>query len=173
MKSVFDALYEAMDTYKYCPMCAGKLKKGFSDGVNRLLCKKCGWINYRNPTPVVACIVLNKQKEILLIKRNVKPAVGRWALPGGFIELNETPEKAGTRELFEETGIKANSGSLIGTELQKSRMYGYVLVIGVEFIAKNTKTIPGDDAIDAKFTPLKKLPKIPFKSHKKLISQLR
>ena len=94
-------------------------------------------------------------------------------MPGGFIELNETPEKAGVRELFEETGIRATSGRLIGAELQKSGMYGYVLVIGMEFIAKNTKTIPGDDAMDAKFIPLKKLPKIPFRSHKRLISACR
>lgn len=150
-------------------MCRGKLVKGFIDGVNRLVCKECGWINYINPLPVIACLVSNKKTEILLIKRKVTPSVGRWALPGGFIELNETPEKAGKRELFEETGIRANSGRLIGTELQKSGMYGYVLVIGMEFIAKKSKIIPGDDAADAKFTPLKKLPKIPFKSHNDLI----
>jgi len=152
-------------------MCAGKLTKGFPDGVNRLICRKCGWINYVNPLPVIASFVCNKKNEILLIKRKVEPSVGSWALPGGFIELNETPEKAGMRELFEETGIRADHGRLIGVELQKSRMYGYVLVIGMKFIAKSKKLIPGDDAMDAKFFPLKKLPKIPFKSHRLIIKR--
>ena len=158
-----------MEKYKYCPMCGEILKNGVTDGLDRLSCKKCAWVNYLNPIPVVASIVLNEKKEILLVKRKVAPSVGCWALPGGFIELNETPAKAGKRELFEETGIKANPGRLIGTELQKSSMYGYVLVVGMEFIAKSKKIMPGDDAMDAKFIPLKKLPKIPFKSHCLLI----
>jgi len=145
------------------------LKNGVTDGLALLSCKKCAWINYLNPLPVVASIVLNKKKEILLVKRKVAPSVGCWALPGGFIELNETPAKAGRRELFEETGVRAKSGRLIGAELQKSRMYGYVLVVGMEFIAKSTKPVPGDDAMDAKFIPIEKLPKIPFKSHCLLI----
>jgi len=158
-----------MEKYKYCPMCGGKLVKGFMDGLNRFGCKRCGWIYYLNPLPVIASFVVNEKKELLLIKRKINPSIGCWALPGGFIELNETPAKAGGRELFEETGVKAKSGRLIGAELQKSRMYGYVLVVGMEFIAKNTRLMPGDDAMDAKFFPLKKLPKIPFKSHCLLI----
>ena len=158
-----------MEKYKYCPICGGKLVNGFMDGLDRSGCKQCAWINYLNPIPVVAGIVLNKKKEILLVKRKVAPSVGCWALPGGFIELNETPAKAGRRELFEETGVRAKSGRLIGAELQKSRMYGYVLVVGMEFIAKSTKPVPGDDAMDAKYIPIEKLPKIPFKSHCLLI----
>jgi len=141
------------------------------DGIDRSGCKKCGWINYVNPLPVVACLTLNKKKEILLIKRNVAPSIGSWALPGGFIELNETPAKAGERELVEETGVKGKAGRLIGTELQKSKMYGFVLVVGMEFLPKSKKIVPGDDASDAKYFPLKKLPPLPFLSHRKLIGE--
>ncbi|MFH1394786.1 MAG: NUDIX hydrolase [Candidatus Omnitrophota bacterium] len=159
-----------MEIYKFCPMCKKTLKKNFVDGLNRFRCAGCGWVDYRNPVPVAACLVANRKKELLLIKRSIAPCSGHWALPGGYIELNETPEKAGTRELFEETGLKGKPGRLVGVELQKSKIYGFVLVVGVEFATKNYKLIPGDDASDAKFISLKKLPKIPFLSHRKLIA---
>ncbi len=158
-----------MDHYKYCPMCKTPLKWGDLEGRQRLYCGKCGWIKYCNPVPVAVCLVTNKKKELLLIKRGIDPCKGRWALPGGFVELDETIQEAGQRELHEETGLTGKAGRLIGLHMQKSRMYGYVLVAGIEFIIKNENITVGDDAADAKFFPGKKLPNIPFSSHHKLI----
>lgn len=158
-----------MKHYKYCPMCKTPLKQGAIDGKRRRFCKNCGWINYINPVPVVACLVLDAKGRLLLMKRGVSPCKGRWALPGGFIELNESPEQAGKRELFEETGLKGKPGRLIGAYLQPSSIYGFVLVIGIEFIIAKSILNPGDDAAEAKFVSSNKLPKIPFKSHANLI----
>jgi len=43
--------------------------------------------------------------KVLLIQRDLEPFAGRWALPGGFLRLDETPEQAALRELQEETGL--------------------------------------------------------------------
>ncbi len=158
-----------MQDYKYCPMCRTSLGWDFVEGRDRLTCKGCGWINYRNPLPVIACIVSSRNGELLLIKRGVEPSKGRWALPGGFIEAHETSQEAGCRELREETGLAGEPGRLVGVYSQESRMYGSVLVIGMEFTVEKEDTRAGCDAKDAKFITPAALPNIPFISHRKLI----
>jgi len=150
-------------------MCGAPLARQLAGGRDRLACKECGWINYLNPLPVVACLVRNSEKEILLIKRGVEPSVGSWALPGGFIEIDETPQGAGRRELHEETGLDGTAGRLVGVHMEESRMYGFVLVVGVEFIAGDKNAAAGDDALDAGFFARENIPKIPFAAHRKLI----
>ncbi len=160
-----------MKDFTYCPMCGLELKKGFVDGRPRLHCKSCKWINYKNPLPVVSCLISNKKGEVLLIRRGIEPCKGHWALPGGFMEIDETPEEAGKRELFEETGIKARPGRLIGVRVHESKLYGPVLVIGIEYKAKSFKIEVGDDAEDAGFFLPRKRPRIPFKSQEELLRE--
>ena len=58
----------------------------------------------------VAVAVINERNEILLQKRTD----GKWGVPGGFMELGESTEEAGRREVFEETGLKIGSLNLVG-----------------------------------------------------------
>jgi 8-oxo-dGTP diphosphatase len=44
--------------------------------------------------------------KVLLIQRDLKPFAGKWALPGGFVRLDETVDEAARRELAEETGVR-------------------------------------------------------------------
>lgn len=70
---------------------------------------------YDYPRPAVtadvAVLRLDEVPEILLIKRLDPPFKDMWALPGGFMEMEETLEETARRELMEETGIRA--GELI------------------------------------------------------------
>lgn len=73
-------------------------------------CGNCGTITYRNPLPVVVALVPvwtapASQAKTLVIKRNIEPAKGSYALPGGFIEFGETWQEAASRELKEEVGL--------------------------------------------------------------------
>lgn len=66
---------------------------------------------YEYPRPAVtvdAAVfrIYNNEPQILLIKRANAPFQGMWAIPGGFIEMDETLDKAAKRELEEETGLK-------------------------------------------------------------------
>jgi len=66
---------------------------------------------YEYPRPMVTVDVVTlrlreTEAEVLLVKRKAPPHMGRWALPGGFIRMNEPLEEAALRELGEETGIR-------------------------------------------------------------------
>ena len=114
----------------------------------------------------------DKEGKILIAKRNLKPGINKWALPGGFVEANETPEIACLRELEEETGIKGKIKRLIGVYVQKIREYGSLLVIGYEVeISKNYLSL-NSELKDAGFFSKKDLPVISFSSHRKIIERV-
>ncbi|MGK7923401.1 MAG: NUDIX domain-containing protein [Trichodesmium sp.] len=66
--------------------------------------------DHAKPAVTVDCVVFglddDQKLKIMLIQRNLPPYEGEWALPGGFIHLDESLEEAALRELQEETGIE-------------------------------------------------------------------
>jgi 8-oxo-dGTP diphosphatase len=62
---------------------------------------------YARPALAVDCVVfgLAEDLEVLLIQRDLPPFQGQWALPGGFVRMDETLDEAARRELEEETGV--------------------------------------------------------------------
>lgn len=90
----------------FCSNCGARLQlaRPAGDHRDRLICGQCGHVFYDNPTPLVAVFVCHDDK-ILWIKRGIEPRIGKWAFPGGFMESDETPQAAASRELYEETGI--------------------------------------------------------------------
>jgi len=156
-------------TFRFCPLCRYHLRKMQVDGRGRMVCRRCGWINYKNPLPVVVCLVKNSEHKILVAKRALKPGINKWALPGGFVEFGEFPETACLRELEEETGLKGKVKDLIGVYIQKSRFYGSLLVIGYEVSVSKYDLSLNNELKEAKFFDKKDLPPIPFSSHRRMI----
>jgi 8-oxo-dGTP diphosphatase len=63
---------------------------------------------HARPAVTVDCVVFGLDDEdlkVLLIQRDIEPFAGRWALPGGFVKMDETLEESALRELREETGL--------------------------------------------------------------------
>lgn len=56
---------------------------------------------------------VHKEGKVLLIKRKFDPNKGKWALPGGLLELGEDPEEAAKREVREETGLEVSVEGLL------------------------------------------------------------
>ena len=67
-------------------------------------CAQCGRVSYVNPVPVAVTLV-PVDAGLLVVRRGIEPGRGRLALPGGYINLDETWQAAGAREVKEETGV--------------------------------------------------------------------
>lgn len=92
-------------------------------------CGNCGNISYVNPLPV-AVMIVPTDKGVVLIRRGIEPALGKWALPGGYMHLDETWQEAGAREVWEETRITIDPESIRDFRV-RSAPDGALLVFGI------------------------------------------
>lgn len=122
---------------------------------------------YPRPMLCVDMVILTKTKEIskiLLIKRGHEPFQDQWALPGGFIEMEEDLIDSAYRELEEETHISK-------LELRQLKTYGKpgrdprgrtVSVVFGGFLKEKQEAQAGDDAKEAEWFSIDKLPPLAF-----------
>ena len=155
-----------MRSPRYCHQCGKKLGWKKEGSQRRLFCRSCKIFIYENPLPVAGVVCLNKKKEVLLIKRAIEPAKGKWALPSGFIELHEPPEKAALRELYEETGVRGKIIDLIGIYSRSGSFYKSL--ISVFYLATVIRGKPRItvETEDVGFFPLSKFKPLAFKTHR-------
>lgn len=129
---------------------------------------------YKYPRPAVTadCIVIAKEEEpkVLLIQRANEPFKGCWAFHGGFMEIDETTEECGIRELKEETGLDVSDIKQIGCYSKVDRdPRGRTLTIAYLTIIDKPVEVTGlDDAAKAEWFPLSTLPHLAF-DHEEII----
>jgi 8-oxo-dGTP diphosphatase len=113
-----------------------------------------------------------KNLNVLLIKRKNEPFRDQWALPGGFLEENETMEEGAKRELEEETGLKLEKLQQVGALGTPGRdPRGRTISIAfVSLINAEPKLKANDDALDVKWFNLNDLPDLAF-DHRAIISE--
>ena len=107
--------------------------------------------------------VSDGKPKLLLIKRANEPFKGKWAFPGGFVDMNEELQDAAARELAEEAG-------LTGIKLQQLHTFGKCgrdprgrnITVAFIGITKNSKIKSGDDATEAKWFEIDNLPPMAF-----------
>ena len=158
-----------MRVKKYCPYCGTGLVEKFCEGALRRYCNRCNEPVYENPLPATCLVVVDTEDRVLLVKRSVAPKKGFWCLPGGFMELGETPEQAALRELKEETGLLGRIGMLLGVSTNPSAQYHTILMVGYLVKSYSGILVAGDDANDAALFHYHELPEIAFTSHANFI----
>jgi 8-oxo-dGTP diphosphatase len=123
---------------------------------------------YLRAALTVDCVVFgfdDGELKVLLIERALEPFKGRWALPGGFVRVNETVDEAARRELEEETGLK-------GVFLEQLYTFGVVdrdpreRVVSVAYYAlvklSDHRAKAATDAANAQWFPVAHVPKLAF-----------
>ncbi|NJO02766.1 MAG: NUDIX hydrolase [Bacteroidia bacterium] len=112
--------------------------------------------DYPRPALTVDCVIFGRDEspalKVLVIERAQPPFQGKWALPGGFVDENETVEQAAQRELEEETGLKQSSMKQLGVFSQPGRdPRGWVVSVAFYTLVniRETDIRAGDDAAQA------------------------
>jgi 8-oxo-dGTP diphosphatase len=109
---------------------------------------------------VVVCTIWNGQLAVLLVERGAEPHAGRWALPGGFVGVDEDVDDAAARELTEETGLDVVAA---GAFLEQLRTFGApdrdprMRVVSVAYVAVLPAPVAvhaGSDAAAARWWPV-------------------
>lgn len=158
----------------YCLKC-GSAMKLVKDNENKLRpqCSNCGWKYYKNPIPASACVIINQAQELLIIKRKFAPAVGEWALPSGYIEIDQDPAQAAVEEMQEETGLKGEIREFLGYYSDYSPLYEKVISFGFLMNVTGGKLQAGDDASEACYVPLNKVQELAFASHNEFVEKAK
>lgn len=109
------------------------------------------------PLVGVGAVVLHEGR-VLLVKRGRPPALGKWSLPGGLVDLGETTSAAARREVVEECGIEVRLAGIAGVMDRVTRdeagriRYHYVLIDYLAYAESDTVTA-GSDAADVRWVP--------------------
>jgi ADP-ribose pyrophosphatase YjhB (NUDIX family) len=135
---------------------------------------ECTFVLYENPACAAAGIVLDADRRVLLIRRAIEPYKGAWALPAGYQELDEEPAQTAVREVFEESGIRAEVVELfdlvfVPVDWRKPANLAVFLCRHV-----GGTLCPGDDVLDAAWFDLEELPAdLGFDNGPRLLERLR
>ena len=123
---------------------------------------------YKYPMPAVTadCIVMTREAEpkVLLIQRGNEPFKGKWAFPGGFMNMDETTEQCAVRELEEETGLRVSDVHQIGaySKVDRDPRGRTVTVAYLAIIDAPVEAEGQDDAAKAEWFPISALPQLAF-----------
>ncbi|HUP36056.1 MAG TPA: NUDIX hydrolase [Candidatus Limnocylindria bacterium] len=103
------------DTIRFCPLCgAGVARQPVGPEKHpEMVCAGCGFIYYMNQK-VVAGTIPWQDGRLLLTRRAIHPAHGKWTFPGGYVDWGETVDAGALRETWEETGLTVELGGLVG-----------------------------------------------------------
>ncbi len=125
--------------YNFCPNCARPLIEREIFHANRKVCpdrENCGFVLFLEPK-LVAVVLIEHNRQLLLGKRNMNPAKGLWSFPGGYVDRFERVEDAALREVKEETNLEVALEELLGVYSEKGNpvvllVYQASLISGLE-----------------------------------------
>ena len=114
---------------RFCPTCGQPVEERLleDDHRPRLVCPN-GHVSWQNPRMVVNAIPVQAGRAYLA-RRAIEPGLGRWGIPGGFLEMGESAQEGARREVEEETDLRIEVGRLIGIY---SRPHAGIVVVVFE-----------------------------------------
>ncbi|HUQ17518.1 MAG TPA: NUDIX domain-containing protein [Candidatus Saccharimonadales bacterium] len=141
--------------FAHCPRDGTPLRPTRIDGRDRPGCPRCGFADFMHVQIGSNCLV-EREGTVLLLRLNYGPRSGRWALPGGLVENDETLEEAAIRETREESGFDVALDGLLATWMRPG--FPILVVTYRAHITGGELRIAPDEASEAAFFPKAELP---------------
>ena len=155
----------------FCIRCGAKLQIGHHFGGNRPACPSCGWVYFADPKVAVAALI-EKDHQILLVRRANNPQRGLWTLPAGFVDAGEDPIAAIQRECIEEIGMETKVTKLFDVIFGQEHEYGvHILIVYFVELLSGVLT-PADDVDRVAYFSYDNLPPLAFDATNKIFSVL-
>ncbi len=152
---------------RFCPACAFPLVGKEVAGRQRPVCPRCGRVVYYDPKVAATCIV-ERDGKVLMVRRGIQPGMGRWSIPGGYVDRGEVVEEAAAREVWEETGLEVEIVCLVGLLSER----GHPVMVAA-FAAREVggSLIAGPETLDVGFFSLDQLPALAFPRDQEILAR--
>ncbi len=154
---------------KFCHRCGAPVSWKDRFGRKRPSCSRCEWVYFPDPK-VAAAALIERQGQVLLVRRANDPERGKWTLPAGFVDAGEDPARAAERECLEETGLQVRVIGLVDVLYGQEHSRGAHIIIFYRADVIDGSIIPGDDVDRVAFFSLQDLPILAFETTKKILS---
>lgn len=134
-------------------------------GRPRRACTACDFIHFTDPKVGVGVLVMQDGK-LLLVQRIMKPEIGKWSIPAGYLDYGEDPRETAVREVLEETNLSIEITGLVDVYYNPDALTQGGASIFILYNAKilGGKLRAGDDAKAARFFGPDELPELAFTS---------
>lgn len=154
---------------RFCPSCGKPLERKEFQGAWRPHCPGCGRVVYHDPK-LAATVVVERDGEILMVRRATQPGLGLWSLPGGYVDRGEVVERGAEREVLEETGVEVRATRLIGLFSEEGQP-----VVLAAFASKIVagEAAAGPEVSEVGYFSLRQLPPLAFPRDTEILESWR
>jgi len=142
--------------YRFCPRCGGGLesRKLKANEPKRLVCQNCFFVFYLDPKVVVGTL-FTLEDRVVLLRRGIEPAMGKWVFPGGYVDRGESVGDAAIREAKEESLLDVGLCALLGV-YSYPRSPNIIVVYAAEVVGGELGA--GDESLEAKAFSVSDIP---------------
>jgi ADP-ribose pyrophosphatase YjhB (NUDIX family) len=156
----------------YCPCCGHALEAREAFGRVRRFCPVCDSIVFREHK-VAAGVLVERDGQVLLVRRRMQPRQGMWTFPAGFVEFDEDPAEAAVRECREETGLEVEVSGLLDLIAGREHDRGADIVVVYRARLVGGEPKADDDVDRAAFFGPDELPPLAFRATQRALDKWR